>query len=82
MMTTLDVALDYLQRGWSIIPMKAGAKMPTLQSWKSYQTARPNERTVRNWFHDGLDVGIAVVLGDVSRGLICRDFDQMDAFER
>ena len=82
MMTTLDVALDYLQRGWSIIPMKAGTKKPTLPSWKPYQDAPPRERTVRNWFRDGLDVGIAVVLGDVSRGLICRDFDQMDAFER
>lgn len=81
-MTTLDVALGYLQRGWSIIPMKAGTKMPTLRNWKSYQNARPNEGLVHNWFRDGLDVGIAVVLGDVSRGLVCRDFDQLKAFER
>lgn len=81
-MTTLDVALGYFRRGWSIIPMQAGTKMPTLRSWASYQTARPKEGSVRNWFRDGLDVGIAVVLGDVSRGLICRDFDQMESFER
>lgn len=81
-MTTLDVALGYLERGWSIIPMVPGTKEPTLRTWKRYQSALPHNRTVRNWFRDGVDVGIAVVLGDVSGGLICRDFDEMESFNR
>ena len=77
----LDEALRMHRQDWCVLPLKPRSKQPALRSWKRYQDQRPNEATVRNWFSGSTDKGLAVVLGPVSDGLICRDFDQMDAFE-
>jgi hypothetical protein len=55
-------------------------KKPTLRRWRQYQTERPSLATVRKWFQTDRD-GVAVVLGDVSGSLVCRDFDQMDVYD-
>ena len=78
----LDAALAYHRRGWSIIPIRSGTKMPACQSWRPYATTRPEESQIRQWFGSAHDVGLAVVFGPVSGGLVCRDFDRMDAYER
>ena len=78
-MVTLDDALDYHRRGISIIPVRQGTKKPACR-WKSYQSTRPDERTVRRWFSgDGME--LAVILGEVSGDLVCRDFDCMASYE-
>ena len=78
----LEAALEYRDLGWSIIPILAGAKKPPhWLKWKQYQECRADEHSLRSWF-DGKDHGLAVVLGDVSGGLVCRDFDEMGAYER
>lgn len=77
----LDAAIDYLQRGWSIIPVKG--KKPALRSWKQYQQQRPTEDEVRRWFGAGSSAtGVAVICGRVSGDLICRDFDEAGSYER
>ena len=81
-MTTLDDALDYYQRGWCIIPIRPGTKKPACRSWKGYQTERPDVATIRRWFGSGGPKSLAVVLGEVSGNLVCRDFDQMPSYER
>lgn len=83
----LDSALSYANRGWSIIPIRhrpgTGGKQPAIPSWKAYQTRRATEAELRVWF-DGAhrNDGLAVVLGGVSGGLLCRDFDRLDAYDR
>jgi hypothetical protein len=78
----LQAALEYHRRGWSIIPIAAGAKNPPKRfRWKPYQTRQPEESLLRQWFANGTAGGIAVVLGDVS-DLVCRDFDTMGAYEQ
>lgn len=82
-MILLKTVLDYHRRGWCIIPIVAGTKVPPKGfRWKRYQAERPDEATVRGWFSNGERRGVAVVLGGVSGGLICRDFDQMGSYER
>ncbi|HEX2317163.1 MAG TPA: phage/plasmid primase, P4 family [Thermomonospora sp.] len=44
-----------------------GSKAP-LGAWKAYQSTRPDEPTVREWFADG-HPGVGVVTGTVSGGL-------------
>jgi len=78
--TTLEAALEYCRRGWSIIPMAMDTKRPAVR-WKRYQTDRARENTVRRWFSNG-EQGIAVVFGGVSGNLISRDFDTMQAYEQ
>jgi hypothetical protein len=74
----LAAALDYASRGWCILPVKPGTKAPAV-SWKRYQTQRPSIKRIRDWFKDD-NLGVAVVLGAVSGGLACRDFDRAESY--
>jgi Bifunctional DNA primase/polymerase, N-terminal len=77
----LAAALTYTARGWCVIPT-AGKKARF--TWKRFQTERPTEDLLRDWFSGRFDdiSGLAVVTGKVSGGLAVRDFDDADAFER
>jgi hypothetical protein len=76
----LTPALEYVRRGWAVIPTIE--KRPAVP-WKPYQTQRPSRVQVYEWFgNNGLrPTGIAVILGEVSGGLCCFDFDRLDAYE-
>lgn len=79
--TPLEWAL-YLHRfGMCIIPVGGGddGKKPPMASWKEYQKRRPTVEELRRWFADG-KAGLAVIHGDISDGLICRDFDDPEAY--
>jgi hypothetical protein len=79
----LAAALAYRRRGWSIIPIAAGTKVPPKRfSWKQYQARQPTERELRDWFADRDDLGLAVLFGEASGGLVCRDFDDVKGYER
>jgi hypothetical protein len=78
----LKVALWYRGLGVTVIPIAAGTKEPPCGvKWKRFQAERPTEAELRRWFGNGKGHGLAVVLGDVSGGLVCRDFDDMTAFD-
>ena len=79
-MDLLSHASKYHALGWSLIPIKAGSKWPALQSWKRYQTKRATLATLRGWWSKSGN-GMAVMLGEVSGGLYCRDFDQQAAYD-
>lgn len=81
-LSLLEIALEYHRRGWSIIPIKTGTKKPACRSWKRYQSEQPTVATLRRWFASGKDHGLAVILGEVSGSLVCRDFDVMEAYDR
>ena len=76
---SLSAALAYHSLGWSIIPIAAGKKIPALK-WKPFQTRRADEQQIRDWYDKRNDLGLAVVLGKVSGGLTCRDFDDEAAY--
>lgn len=77
----LKAALDYHARGWSLLPIKPGTKEPAIRAWKCFQTAAPTPAMVRDWFGRG-ERGVAIVAGDVSGGLVVRDFDCLDRYEQ
>lgn len=85
-MTLYEAAEAYAARGWCIIPLRANKK-PALKSWKMYQKQRPSEEQLRGWFVVGRGVlgevvGMGVVCGKVSGGLVVRDFDTMAGYEQ
>jgi len=81
--SVLQMALEYYRRGWSIIPIASATKKPPKGfRWSKYQKTRPTEDELREWFADRDDLGLAVIFGDVSGGLVCRDFDTMAGYER
>lgn len=68
-----DCALDYLARGWSVIPIVWRGKRPVVR-WAEYQHRCPPQAEVRRWFHGREDVNIGIVTGRCS-GLVVVDVD-------
>ena len=69
----LDWAIEYLNRGWSVVPM-TGKRCYI--KWAPFQGKAPNEEKIRKWFSNGEYKSLGVVLGAVSGNLACRDFDE------
>lgn len=71
---TLAYALEYFDAGLVPIPVKLdGSKSPALKGWKAYQMIRPKRSEVEGWFLR--PSGIAVLMGSISGGAECLDFD-------
>lgn len=71
MSTFLESALDYLGRGWCVIP--ARGKKPLIK-WEEYITKLPTEQQVRSWWEEWPSANIALVTGRVSN-LVVVDVD-------
>jgi len=77
----LKCALYYAEKlGWCVIPLPHGQKKARIR-WKRFQTERPDKEQLQRWFGRGQH-NMAVVLGPVSGGLCCRDFDDCGQYER
>ncbi len=93
-MTNKQIALQYLNKGFSVIPLISPSmaskrlseeelirkcKTP-LVSWKDFQTRRPTEAEVSSWFDKWPDANIGIVTGKVS-GIVVFDLDSDHAVE-
>ena len=79
-----DDALDYRSIGLSVLPLK-GNKTPAVRGKGSLDTFKrrlPTEPEIREMFSKPNVKGIGVMLGEVSGGLACRDFDLPDGCDR
>lgn len=78
----LDHALQYCQRGWSVIPLKHSGseddKKRPLIAWEPYQQQRATEPQIRAWWTQHPKANIGVVMGSIS-GLVALDFDGPNA---
>lgn len=78
-MNTLEAALEYLEMGWSVIPLhgKKPAVLPNGRafSWARYQTVRAFPSHVHKWHSDGLLQNVGIVCGAVSDNLVVVDLD-------
>lgn len=75
----LKMAQGYLRRGWSVIPVND--KIAAVK-WKDLQCRLPTTDEIHAWFGGGEHSGLAVILGSVSGGLACRDFDKEGSYEQ
>lgn len=73
----LDAALDYYERGWSVIPISPETKRPLIK-WKDYQATQPTEAEIYAWWEQWADADIAILTGALS-GLVVVDCDNEDA---
>ena len=77
-----EVAETYLRRGWSVIPIGQDKRPPPGFGWKRYSSKRADRRTLRRWFTERKYPALAVICGKVSGNLVCRDFDDAEAYDR
>ena len=68
-----QAALDYLHRGWSVIPMRKRDKRPAIP-WQKFQTERATEQELHDWFDRRQGYNVGIVTGSVS-GLVVLDVD-------
>jgi len=73
----------YKKLGFSIIPLQARSKSPALETWKEYQSRKPSDQELAQWFNDtdlakGMNIGI--VCGPVSGNLVVIDFDDPEIY--
>ena len=67
-------ALDYLGRGWSVIPIRKNKKRPAIR-WQQFQHDYPNEQVVHDWFSRWPKANVAIVTGELS-GIVVLDVDK------
>lgn len=78
---------EYLQRGWSVIPLRPQSKLPAIR-WETYQHRRADSAALQRWLRRWPQLNIGIVTGAIS-GLVVLDvdrahggFDSLEALER
>lgn len=69
-------ALDYCSQGFPPLPVKSN-KRPDLDSWGQFQSVKPSENQIKNWFNGSKPdtTGLAIIAGKVSGCLEVLDID-------
>ena len=75
-MKQLASALKYLEKGFSVIPIKPNKK-PYI-SWEEFQNRRPTEDEVRQWWTRWPQAMIGIITGSIS-GVMVIDTDTEEA---
>jgi hypothetical protein len=81
MNTSLEYAIEYYNKGFSVIPIINKDKKPAIQSWELNKATRANEKQIHQWFSNvGSTNNIAIVTGRIS-AIIAFDIDGFAAKE-
>lgn len=70
----VDKVLEYVDLGWSILPVKPDEKRPYMSNWVQYQKTRADRDMVNSWFSSLSNAGVGLVTGRVS-GVIVLDVE-------
>ena len=73
MSTLLESVLELWRSGFSVIPIQPGGKRP-LVSWIEYQSRKPTEEEIHQWWQQYPNANIGIVTGKVS-GIVVIDLD-------
>lgn len=76
-MNVKEAALEYIERGLSVVPIKPGTK-EAYCAWKEYQNRVPTETEIETWFNKWPDAQLALITGQIS-GVSVIDLDNQEA---
>lgn len=57
---------EYVNNGWSILPVKPEEKRPYMTNWLQYTRTKATLSTVENWFRSLSGAGVGAVTGKIS----------------
>jgi len=82
----LEAALEYVQKGWAVIPLAPKSKLPYAPllprnaegkpSWKLLKDTPADEEQVRSWYEAEPNLNIGIITGWQSGGLVVIDIDE------
>lgn len=61
---------EYVDSGWSILPVKPDEKRPYMANWLQYTRTRATKDMVINWFVNLSSAGVGVVTGRISNMVV------------
>ena len=70
MSTSVEQAIDYVQRGWKVIPVPPRKKAPIVKNWPKLSLTKEE---IPSYFEANSNIG--VLLGERSGGLVDIDID-------
>lgn len=65
-----DLITEYLEYGWSILPVKPEEKRPYMTNWLQYTHTKASNSMVENWFRSLTGAGVGAVTGKVSNMVV------------
>ena len=69
-MPLIEQALEYVDNGWSVLPVRPDEKRPYMTNWLQYTKTRATKPTVESWFSNLSGAGIGAVTGRVSNMVV------------
>lgn len=66
MKTVIEEALEYIDNGWSILPVKPEEKRPFMTNWLQYTKTRATKEMASSWFRNLSGAGVGAVTGRIS----------------
>ena len=70
MATISEYAAEYVNNGWSILPVRPDEKRPYMSNWLQYQNSRTTPDMVDSWFSNLTGAGIGLVTGKISNVVV------------
>ena len=74
MNSILKQANEYIDQGWSILPVKPSEKRPYMTNWLQYQHVKATKDMAENWFTSLTGAGVGMVTGRIS-GVVVLDIE-------
>lgn len=78
----LEAARRAYALGLCVVPPREdGSKRPVGDTWKQWQTDRPDRQQMNTWFSNGKRYGVGLMPGPISNGLTAFEFDSYETYE-
>ena len=72
--SVLAQANEYIDQGWSILPVKPSEKRPYITNWLQYQHTKATKEMADSWFTSLTGAGVGMVTGRIS-GVVVLDVE-------
>ena len=69
-MTVNEQAAEYVDNGWSVLPVRPDEKRPFMTNWLQYTKTRAPKAMVEAWFNNLTGAGVGVVTGKISNMVV------------